>query len=61
VDHSLHFRLQRAGRKVWMHEGIFYYHFRHQGEPDPTSAYPKAANCPCRGPEIQPTIRVALP
>lgn len=61
VDHSLHFRLQRAGRKVWMHEGIYYFHWRHFGEPDPTSAHPKAANCPCRGPEVTPTHRVALP
>lgn len=61
VDHSLHFKLQKAGRKVWMHEGIFVYHFRHQGEPDPTSAHPKAANCPCRGVETAPVARVTLP
>lgn len=61
VDHSMHFRLQRAGRRVWMHEGIYYFHWRHFGEPDPTSQFPKAANCPCRGPETMPTVRVALP
>lgn len=61
VDHSLHFRLRAAGRRVWLHEGIYYYHFRHQGEPDPTSQHPKAANCPCRGPERAPTVRISLP
>lgn len=61
VDHSIHFRMQRAGRKIWMHEGIYYYHFRHFGEPDPTSRFPKAAGCPCRGPELAPTVRVILP
>lgn len=61
VDHSLHFKLQRAGRKVWLIEGLYTFHWRHFGEPDPTSAHPKAANCPCRGPETTPTERVALP
>jgi len=61
VDHSLHFRLQKVNRRVWMHEGIYLYHWRHQGEPDPTSLYPKAANCPCRGIETPPTERISLP
>lgn len=61
VDHSLHFGLQRAGRKVWMIEGLFVFHWRHWGEPDPTSSAPKAANCPCRGPEKLPTKRLTLP
>lgn len=61
TDHSLHFRLQRAKRKVWMHEGIYYFHWRHFTEPDPTSQYPKVSNCPCRGPERLPTERIALP
>jgi len=61
VDHSLHFGLQRIGRKVWLVEGIYYYHWRHFREPDPTSKLPKAANCPCRGPETLPTQRITLP
>ena len=61
VDHSIHFRLRSVGRTVWMHEGIYVYHWRHFGEPDPTSRFPKAANCPCRGPEPTPTRRIALP
>lgn len=61
VDHSIHFGLQRAGRKVYLIEGLYVYHWRHWGEADPTSQFPKAANCPCRGPEQQPTDRVRLP
>lgn len=63
VDHSLHFGLQKTGRRVWLHEGIYLFHWRHAGvgEKDPTSVFPKAANCPCRGPEELPTFRVRLP
>lgn len=61
VDHSLHFGLGRIGRRSYMIEGLYFYHWRHFGEPDPTSSAPKAANCPCRGKEILPTERIALP
>lgn len=61
TDHSLHFKLQRAGRKVYLIEGLYVLHWRHWGEPDPTSDFPKATNCPCRGPEIEPTARIRLP
>lgn len=61
VDHSLHFGLQRIGRPVFMIEGLFVFHWRHWGEPDPTSSAPKAPNCPCRGPEAMPTVRISLP
>lgn len=61
VDHSLHFGLQRAGRPVYLVESIYYYHWRHWHERDPTSVFPKAVGCPCRGPEEVPTERIALP
>lgn len=62
VDHSLHFGLQKQlGRRVWLLENLYVYHWRHRDEPDPTSKFPKAPNCPCRGPEITPTIRWELP
>ena len=61
VDHSLHYRMRAIGRKVWLHEGLYVYHWRHQGEPDPTAKYPKAVACPCRGAPILPTVRVVLP
>lgn len=61
VDHSIHFGLARHGRRIWLIEGLYVYHWRHKGEPDPTSRFPKAAGCPCRGPETAPTLRVTLP
>lgn len=61
VDHSMHFRLQRSGRKVFLIEGLYAFHWRHFGEPDPTELFPKAADCPCRGPEPIPTVRLSLP
>lgn len=61
VDHSLHFGLQRIGRKVYLIEGLYVYHWRHYGEPDPTSSAPKAPNCPCRGAEEMPSVRLCLP
>lgn len=62
VDHGVHYRLRAAGRKVWMHMGIFVYHWRHQGSADPTAIHPKAANCPCRSmPEGAPGEIVRLP
>lgn len=61
VDHGWHFKMRDLGRKCWMHEGIVFYHWRHLGEPDPTSQHPKAANCPCRGAEPIPHQRIALP
>jgi hypothetical protein len=61
VDHGLHFGCQRIGRKVWMHTGIYAYHWRHRDEPDPTSTFPKAANCQCRGAESPPSVFVPLP
>ena len=61
VDHSLHFRLQATDRRVYLIEGLYVFHWRHFGEPDPTSLHPKASNCQCRGPETLPTERLALP
>lgn len=61
VDHSIFFKMQRVGRKVWLHEGIYYFHWRHFGETDPTTLHPRAANCQCRGYENPPTERITLP
>lgn len=61
VDHSIHFGLQRARRRVYLHEGIYVYHRRRAFVgplPDDT---PRAANCPCRGAEQMPTQRIQLP
>lgn len=61
VDHSIHFRLRAAGRRMYLHEGLYVYHRRRAfiGKlPDDT---PRAANCPCRGDEPMPTDRLELP
>lgn len=61
VDHSLHFRARAAGRRIYLHEGIYIYHLRRAfvGKlPDDT---PRAKNCPCRGAEPTPTIRETIP
>jgi GT2 family glycosyltransferase len=61
VDHSLHFKLQAAGRRVWLHEGIYAYHRRRAFVGELPKDTPRVANCPCRGPEPMPTERVTLP
>lgn len=61
VDHSYHFAMQKTGRKCWLLESLYVFHWRHHGEADPTSAHPKVPNCLCRGVESLPTERVTLP
>jgi hypothetical protein len=61
VDHSLHFGLQRAGRRVYLHEGVYVYHRRRAFVGPLPPDTPRASNCPCRGPEPTPTERVTLP
>ncbi|HEU0115895.1 MAG TPA: hypothetical protein VFQ80_14515, partial [Thermomicrobiales bacterium] len=61
VDHSLHFRLQAAGRSVWLIEGLYLYHWRRANGDELPKDTPRAANCPCRGPERPPRHREVLP
>jgi len=62
VDHSLHYRLRDIGRKVYMIEGLYLFHWRHFGGTDPTELHPKAPNCPCMSrPDVIPTDRLSLP
>lgn len=61
VDHSLHFRLQRCGRRVYLHEGIYVYHRRRAFIGPLPEDTPRAADCPCRGLEQMPTKRLTLP
>lgn len=61
VDHSLHFGLQRAGRRVYLHEGIYVYHLRRAFVGKLPADTPRVANCPCRGEELMPTVRIQLP
>lgn len=62
VDHMMHFAQARAGRKVYVIEGLYVYHARiTSGDPVAAAAAPLAANCPCRGPERQPMRRIQIP
>jgi GT2 family glycosyltransferase len=62
VDHSLHHALRSVGRRIFMIEGLYVFHWRHFGAADPTSSHPKAPNCPCLSiRETSPTTRIALP
>ncbi len=61
VDHSIHFRLRAAGRRIYLLENLYVYHRRRAFVgPLPTDT-PRAANCPCRGDEPRPTERIPLP
>jgi GT2 family glycosyltransferase len=60
-DHSLFFRLVARGRRVFMLDGLYVYHFRGSSNMRPPLAAPKVPNCPCRGPEVMPTERISLP
>lgn len=61
VDHSLHFGIQRAGRRVYLMENVYVYHRRRAfvGALPPDT--PRAKDCPCRGPEPMPTVRLSMP
>ncbi len=61
VDHHMHFALGRAGRKVYLIEGLYVYHWRRAFGDDIPANAPVAANCPCRGKEIWPSLRLTLP
>ena len=62
VDHRMAFAQRDAGRKVYVIEGLYVYHRRRTScDPKLLNEVPIAANCPCRGPEKDPTERIALP
>lgn len=61
VDHGMHFALQRAGRRVYLMENLYVYHWRRAQGDDPSRAWPRVESCPCRGTERMPTVRLQLP
>jgi len=61
VDHSLHFGLRRAGRRIYLLEGLYCYHRRRAFVGKLPADTPRVAHCPCRGAEPTPTVRIALP
>lgn len=61
VDHRMHFALRDAGLRVWLLEGWYVYHWRRANGDGPPATAPYAKDCPCRGREPVPTVRVSLP
>jgi hypothetical protein len=55
VDHQMHFALKRAGRRIYLLEGLYLFHWRRAfGDELPRGT-------PCRGPERMPMQRLMLP
>lgn len=64
VDHGLHFALARAGYRIYVHEGLYVYHWRRANGDAPPADAPKARKCPCleiRRKERPPSKRITLP
>lgn len=61
VDHSLHFGLQRAGRRIYLLEHLYVYHRRRAFVGRLPADTPRVESCPCRGAELMPTVRLSLP
>ncbi len=64
VDHGYHFALKRAGRRVYVHEGVLVYHWRRAFGDAPPREAPTAKDCPCaqiRRTEVPPSRRLKLP
>jgi len=68
VDHQFHYAVRALGRRVYLHEGVYVYHWRRAfGDGINQRDYPQARHrgtdepCRCRGPERMPTRRVTLP
>lgn len=60
VDHHMHFALRDLGLKIWLIEGLYVYHWRRAFGDELPANTPRATNCPCRGPEQRPTVRVEI-
>lgn len=61
VDHQMHFALRSAGYRNYLIEGLYVYHWRRAHGDELPEDTPRAANCPCRGPEPTPWQRIVLP
>lgn len=62
VDHSMHFKLAKAGYRNYLIEGLYVFHWRHYGDKDPTETAAKAPNCPCCSGLFElPKLRLRLP
>jgi len=63
VDHGMHFALAKLGYKVYVHEGLYVYHWRRANGDAPPANAPRAKDCPClkiRRTEVVPRRRITL-
>lgn len=61
-DHSLHFRLQATGRRSYLLESLYFYHWRRAFRDRVPDDTPVSVRCPCTGSiEKPPTDRIRLP
>jgi hypothetical protein len=60
VDHKMHFALRDAGLRIWLMENLYVYHWRRAFGDELPKSTPRAENCPCRGPETMPSVRLEL-
>lgn len=60
ADHSIFFRMIERGRRVYLIEGLYVYHLRASSSKSGPQE-PKWKDCKCRGAEVMPIERIALP
>lgn len=64
VDHAIHFKMADAGYRVYVHEGLYVYHWRRANGDAPPREAPTVKGCRCiakRFRERPPSVRVAIP
>jgi len=61
VDHMMHFAQASAGRRIFVIEGLFVAHRRGTSGTSAARKMPYASDCPCRGPETMPMLRLTIP
>lgn len=61
VDHGIHFALRDAGYRIYLLESLYVFHWRRAFGDELPKTIRRVPNCPCRGPEPTPTVRIALP
>lgn len=64
VDHGFHFACARAGKRVYVIEGLLVFHWRRANGDAPPADAPRAKDCPCgeiRAHEVPPSKRIVLP
>ena len=64
VDHGMHFALADAGYRVYVHRGLYVYHWRRANGDAPPADAPVAKGCRCRvirKTEVPPSVRIKIP